>query len=186
MDELRILWLSILLLQAKSAHHSKSRVVIFKYFGLTVFNLQVLVQLLNAKHLAQVLNAKKESTYRSLTYIGFIFYWLRELRFGKMGENFWCIRSNTAASGKISCLLFFFFLNTENKQLRTPFCCLMLITGLQTVSSFCFLVSCSYKFWFMFQSYQSYCTLLHSEHVNIIFHSTRTGQHELFCTLLNI
>lgn len=40
----------------------------------------------------------------------------------------------------------FFFLNTENKQLRTSFCCLMLITGLQMGSSFCFLVSCSYKF----------------------------------------
>lgn len=184
MGELRILWLSILLLQAKSAHHSKSRVVIFKYFGLIVFNLQVLVQLLNAKHLAQVLNAKKKSTYRSLTYIRFIFYWLRELRFGKMGENFWCICSNTAASGKSH--VCFFFLNTENKQLRTSFCCLMLITGLQMGSSFCFLVSCSYKFWFMFQSYQSYCTLLHSEHVNISFLSTCTGQHELFCTLLNI
>lgn len=59
--------MSILLLKAKSAHHRKSSVVIFKYFGLIVFNLQVLVQFLNAKRLVQVLNAKKKPTSRSLT-----------------------------------------------------------------------------------------------------------------------
>jgi len=45
-NELRIPWLSIVFLEAMSAHASKSSVVIFKYFGFIVFNLQVLVQLL--------------------------------------------------------------------------------------------------------------------------------------------
>lgn len=59
--------MSILLLEAKYAHYSKPNVVIFKYFGLIVFNLQVLVQFLNAKRLVQALNARKKPTCRSLT-----------------------------------------------------------------------------------------------------------------------
>lgn len=45
---------------AKSAHHRQSSVVIFKYFGLIVFNFQAFAELLNAKCLVKLLNAKKK------------------------------------------------------------------------------------------------------------------------------
>lgn len=124
----------------------------------------------------------KETNFEkfNIHWICIILYWLRELRFGKKRELLMYVFKSCCLR-KISCLLYFF--NAKTKQSSTFFCCLMLVTGLQRVSSFCFLVSCSYKFFASVISVRWYVTAFTAWEHQLPF--TCTGQHELFCTLIN-